>query len=122
MRKNDRIWGLEEFSIQKPIARNYTYEYLFHKFLEETGHLNLKYFFVNLYINDENKKKKAFNKIIQFSVDTLNVNLNGTLNLKGKELLGNKFDYQFYDRSRFYGISLFFKILIVLRFSKKPCL
>jgi exopolysaccharide biosynthesis polyprenyl glycosylphosphotransferase len=61
---------------------------------------------------DENKKKKAFNKIIQFSVDTLNVNLNGTLNLKGKELLGNKFDYQFYERSRFYGISLFFKILI----------
>jgi len=61
---------------------------------------------------DENKKKKAFNKIIQFSVDTLNVDLNGTLNLKGKELLGNKFDYQFYERSRFYGISLFFKIFI----------
>jgi len=61
---------------------------------------------------DENKKKKAFNKIIQFSVDILNVDLNGTLNLKGKELLGNKFDYQFYERSRFYGISLFFKILI----------
>ena len=61
---------------------------------------------------DENKKKKAFNKIIKFSVDILNVDLNGTLNLKGKELLGNKFDYQFYERSRFYGISLFFKILI----------
>ena len=61
---------------------------------------------------DEDKKKKVFNKIIQFSVDTLNVDLNGTLNLKGKELLGNKFDYQFYERSRFYGISLFFKILI----------
>ena len=58
------------------------------------------------------KRKKLFNKIIQFSVDTLNVDLNGTLNLKGKELLGNKFDYQFYERSRFYGISLFFKILI----------
>ena len=66
---------------------------------------------------DENKKKKAFNKIIQFSVDTLNVDLNGTLNLKGKELLGNKFDYQFYERSRFYGISLFFKILIDKFFS-----
>jgi hypothetical protein len=55
MRKNDRIWGLEEFSIQKPITRNYTYEYLFHKFLEETGQLSLKYFFVNLYFNDENR-------------------------------------------------------------------
>jgi exopolysaccharide biosynthesis polyprenyl glycosylphosphotransferase len=66
---------------------------------------------------DEDKKKKVFNKIIQFSVDTLNVDLNGTLNLKGKELLGNKFDYQFYERSRFYGISLFFKILIDKFFS-----
>ena len=61
---------------------------------------------------EEDKKKKAFNKIIQFSVDTLNVDLDETLNLKGKELLGNKFDYQFYERSRFYGISLFFKIFI----------
>ena len=32
MRGNDRIWGLEEFTIQKPIARNYTYEFLFHRF------------------------------------------------------------------------------------------
>ena len=55
MRNNDRIWGLEEFSIQKPIARNYTYEYLFHRFLDQTNHLNLKYFFVNLYFNDENR-------------------------------------------------------------------
>jgi exopolysaccharide biosynthesis polyprenyl glycosylphosphotransferase len=66
---------------------------------------------------DENKKKKAFNKIIQFSVDILNVDLNETLNLKGKELLGNKFDYQFYERSRFYGINLFLKILIDKFFS-----
>jgi exopolysaccharide biosynthesis polyprenyl glycosylphosphotransferase len=66
---------------------------------------------------DDSNKKKAFNKIIQFSVDTLNVNLKGTLNLKGKKLLGNKFDYQFYERSRFYGISLFFKILIDKFFS-----
>jgi hypothetical protein len=55
MRKNDRIFGLEEFSIQKPIARNYAYEYLFHKLLQETGNLNLKYFFINLYFNDENR-------------------------------------------------------------------
>ena len=66
---------------------------------------------------EEKDKKKAFNKIIQFSVDMLNVDLNGTLNLKGKELLGNKFDYQFYERSRFYGISFFLKILIDKFFS-----
>ena len=61
---------------------------------------------------NESNKKKAFNKIIQFSVDTLNVNLNDMLNLKGEELLGNKYNYEFYERSRFYGINLFFKILI----------
>ena len=55
MRENDRFFGLEEFSIQKPIARNYTYEYLFHKLLQETGQLSLKYFFINLYFNDENR-------------------------------------------------------------------
>jgi exopolysaccharide biosynthesis polyprenyl glycosylphosphotransferase len=60
----------------------------------------------------EKEKKQAFNKIIQFSVDTLNVDLNSALNLKGKKLLGNKFDYEFYERSRFYGINLFYKMLI----------
>ena len=48
-------------------------------------------------LNGNNKtKEKSFNKIIQFSVDTLNVSLETTYNLKGKKLLGNKFDYQFY--------------------------
>ncbi len=49
-----RIWGLEEFSFQKPITRNYTYEYIFHKLLGYTGLTKIKYFFVNLYINDQN--------------------------------------------------------------------
>ena len=34
LRGEDRIWGLEEFSVQKPITRNYIYEFIFHKFLE----------------------------------------------------------------------------------------
>ena len=33
---------------------------------------------------DENKKKKAFNKIIQFSVDTLNVRLKWNIKFKRK--------------------------------------
>ena len=52
MRKNYRIWGLEEFSIQKPITRNYIYEYIFHKFLEFNNLISLKYFFINLKMND----------------------------------------------------------------------
>lgn len=48
----DRIWGLEEFSIQKPITRNYMYEFIFHRLLKESGLISLKYFFVNISIND----------------------------------------------------------------------
>ena len=52
IRGDDRIWGLEEFSVQKPITRNYIYEYIFHKFLENNKLIPLKYFFVNLSVND----------------------------------------------------------------------
>ena len=69
-------------------------------------------------INGKDKKKnKAFNKIIQFSVDTLDVNLKDNVNLKGDQLLGNKFKYEFFEYSRFYGVNLFIKILIDKIFS-----
>ena len=61
---------------------------------------------------DDKSKEKIFEKIIKFSVDTLNIKLSTSLDLKGKHLLGNKYDYVFYEWSRFYGISLFLKILI----------
>jgi len=47
-----RFKNLEEFSIQKPITRNYIYEYIFHKLLEINDLISLRYFFVNLFIND----------------------------------------------------------------------
>ena len=52
LRGDDRIWGLEEFSVQKPITRNYIYEYIFHKILEANNLIGLKYFFINLSLND----------------------------------------------------------------------
>ena len=52
LRGDNRIWGLEEFSIQKPITRNYIYEYIFHKLLRTNDLISLKYFFINLSIND----------------------------------------------------------------------
>ena len=55
LRGDDRIWGLEEFSIQKPITRNYIYEYIFHKLLENNNLIALKYFFINLSLNDTNQ-------------------------------------------------------------------
>jgi len=69
-------------------------------------------------MNGKDKKKdKAFNKIIQFSVDTIDINLEDNVNLKGKKLLANKFEYEFFEYSRFYGVSLFVKILIDKIFS-----
>ena len=57
-------------------------------------------------------KKEIFEKIINFSVDTLNIKLENTIDLKGGHLLANKYAYEFYEWSRFYGINLFLKILI----------
>jgi exopolysaccharide biosynthesis polyprenyl glycosylphosphotransferase len=65
----------------------------------------------------DKKKDKAFNKIIQFSVDTLNVDLENNVNSKNDQLLGNKFKYDFFEYSRFYGVNLFIKILIDKIFS-----
>ena len=48
-----RLWGMKEFSFQKPITRNYTYEYLTHNLLGHIGLVKAKYFFVNLYLNDQ---------------------------------------------------------------------
>ena len=55
LRGDDRIWGLEEFSVQKPVTRNYIYEYIFHKLLEANKLISLKYFFINLSLNDTNQ-------------------------------------------------------------------
>ncbi len=65
----------------------------------------------------DKNKEKAFNKIIQFSVDTLDIKLNEHVNLKGDKLLANKYEYEFFEYSRFYGINLFIKILIDKFFS-----
>jgi hypothetical protein len=51
----NRIWGMEEFTVQKPITKNYAYEFLFHKLLSKTNNLYLKYFPIMLYFNDENR-------------------------------------------------------------------
>ena len=55
---------------------------------------------------------EALSKIIKYSVDILIVNLNEAPNLTSKKLLSNKYDYEYYEISRFYGGSLFFKIVL----------
>ena len=55
IRGKNRFNGLKEFSIQKPRARNYIYEWIFHELNSETEDaITLKYEFFDLYINGEN--------------------------------------------------------------------
>jgi len=63
-------------------------------------------------LNGDENKKNVLSKIFKFSVDTLNIKLENTFNVQGKKLLANKYDFEFYEKSRFYGISLFLKIII----------
>ncbi len=63
-------------------------------------------------LNGDKNKKNVLSKIFKFSVDTLNIKLEKAFNVKGKKLLANKYDFEFYEKSRFYGINLFLKILI----------
>ncbi len=67
-----------------------------------------------IWILNGNKKKNSdiLSSILKYSVDTLNISLNKNINIKGKKLLANKYDFEIYEMSRFYGINLFLKILI----------
>ena len=63
-------------------------------------------------LNGDKDKSNVLSKIFKFSVDTLNIKLEEVPNIKGKKLLANKYDFEFYEMSRFYGVNLFLKILI----------
>ena len=63
-------------------------------------------------LNGDKNKSTILSKIFKFSVDTLNINLEQAPNITGKKLLANKYNYEFYEMSRFYGVNLFLKILI----------
>ena len=67
-----------------------------------------------VWILDKGKHKieNSLLKILKFSVDILIIKLNKKYNLKGKKLLINKYDFEFYEISKFHGVSLFIKILL----------
>ncbi|MDC3026182.1 exopolysaccharide biosynthesis polyprenyl glycosylphosphotransferase [Candidatus Pelagibacter sp.] len=63
-------------------------------------------------LNGDKNKSDVLSKIFKFSVDTLNIKLEKTVNIKGKKLLADKYDFEYFEMSRFYGVNLFLKILI----------
>ena len=68
-------------------------------------------------INGEKNNSSLLSKILKFSVDTLNINLTPVQNISGKKLFASKYDFEYYEMSRFYGLNLFIKILIDKLFS-----
>ena len=69
-------------------------------------------------LNDgKEKQTQILSKIIKWSVDIIILNLFSEPNLKGKALLANKYNYEFYEISRFHGAKFFLKIIIDKVFS-----
>ena len=51
LKGDETIKGMKVFSIHQPYARNYHFEWLYHKMLAKLGLINLRYSFVNVTVN-----------------------------------------------------------------------
>ena len=64
----EKIFGLRKFSLQKPRARNYAHEWLFHELISETDLIKIKYKFINLSVNGSKQSlyvvEEGFDKIL----------------------------------------------------------
>ena len=53
--RNQYLFGIKKFSLQKPRVRNYIHEWIFHEMSKEQGIIKLKYDFLELSINGDDK-------------------------------------------------------------------
>ena len=61
---------------------------------------------------DKHNKKNIYQEIFKYSVDTLNIKLDlPKKNLYEKRLITNLYECEFFEKSKFYGINLFLKII-----------
>jgi hypothetical protein len=62
------LFGMQTFSLQKPVTRNYLYEWFFHKLLKREGIIGLRYDFIQLYVNGKSQGiyavEEHFDKIL----------------------------------------------------------
>lgn len=72
VKNNQFFLGFNEFAIHKPRARNYIYEWIFHKLMEGENIVGPKYNFIKIKINDKNKGLFA----LEESLDNLIFNNN----------------------------------------------
>ena len=62
-------------------------------------------------INGDKIKHNFLSEILRYPVDTLNIILGKNLDMNNKKLFCNKYNYEFYEKSKFYGVNLFIKLL-----------
>ena len=103
IRGNDRIWGLEEFSFQKPITRNYIYEFIFHRLIQTSGLISLKYFFINLSMNDNKQGIYAVEEGFSKELIERNKKRNGPIfglneNYDEYQLIYPNIEYELYSK------------------------
>ena len=55
LNKNNYIFGVSKFSLQKPRVRNYIHEWIFHQMSKDFDLIKIKYEFLNLNINGKTK-------------------------------------------------------------------
>jgi len=68
LKNNKTIFGINKFSLMKPRMRNYIHEWIYHELMSKGNLINIKYKFVNLKINGEDKGlyalEEGFDKIL----------------------------------------------------------
>ena len=67
-----------------------------------------------IWILDNNLKniEKLLNIVLKFSIDILIIDLNIKPNLTSRSLINNKYQFEYYEISKFHGFNLFIKIII----------
>ena len=53
--RNKYLFGIKKFSLQKPRLRNYIHEWIFHEMSKDFNIIKIKYDFIKLFINGEDK-------------------------------------------------------------------
>jgi len=64
----EKMYGVKKFSLHHPGARNYVYEWIFHKALKKAGLIHLKYKFLSLNVNGKNLGLYAFEEHFEQSL------------------------------------------------------
>ena len=103
-----KIYGADTFSLQKPRARNYLHEWIFHKLCSELGLVTLNYNFINLIKNGENKGLYVFEESFSNELVERNKRRNGPI-LSLDEKISVNFknsEIDVYDRDRWQHLSI----------------